>query len=479
MDLQDYLRVIRKRWPTILLTLLAVAALAGAYVWTAPRTYQATSQVFVSTTNSDTSADLASGTTFMTKQIKTYADVVTSPTVLDPVRAKLGVDGDLAESITATVPPDTVLIDIAVTDRDKARTVTVADAVAQQLTKTVATLQAGNAAKSPVKVTVVRPAATPTAPISPRPVRTMALAVVLGSLLGLGLALLREMLDTSVKGEDDVKALTDTTIIGGIQYDSSASSSPLVVQGDPHSPRAEAFRSLRTNLQFVDAASRPRVVVVTSSLPGEGKTTTAANLALTMGASGASVCMVEGDLRRPRLLEYMGLEGGVGLTSVLIGEAALDDVLQPYGDNVVALGAGPIPPNPSELLGSPAMASLLDELRARFDHVIIDAPPLLPVTDAAVVSRISDGAIVVVGRGVVKREHVARALENLDAVDARVLGIVMNRMPTRGVDGYSYYGSRYAYTSEPTRRETRRARRAREKRADAAPAATARDRVDA
>lgn len=127
---------------------------------------------------------------------------------------------------------------------------------------------------------------------------------------------------------------------------------------------------------------------------------------------------IEGDLRRPKLLDYMGMEGSVGLTNVLIGEADVEDVLQPFGDSLMVLGCGPIPPNPSELLGSEAMTHLLHRLEQRFDYVVIDAPPLLPVTDAAVLSKVADGTIVVVGAKIVKREHLSRALTTLENVDA-------------------------------------------------------------
>lgn len=453
MDLQDYLRVVRKRWRIIVgVTCLAVLAAAALTILT-PRTYQSTAQLFISTAGSDTTAELAQGSTFTQKQMKTYADVITSPKVLDPVHDALGIDRatPLARSVTATTPPDTVLLNVSVIDRDKAKAARVANAIAEEFTSTVQELQSVKAGQeSPVKATIVRPATEGSTPVAPRPARNLAMGLLLGLLLGLGLALLRDLLDTSIKGERDVKEVTDETIIGGIHFDPDAKTHPLIVQGDPQSTRAEAFRTLRTNLQFVDAANHPKVMVFTSSLPGEGKSTTTANLALTLGASGANVCVIEGDLRRPRLLQYMGLEGGVGLTTVLIGDAELDDVLQPFGHNVQVLGAGPIPPNPSELLGSDPMRAVLDELRQRFDYVIIDAPPVLPVTDAAVVSRLADGAVMVVGAGVIKKEDLHRALESLETVGARVLGLVMNRVPTKGADGYSYYGERYAYrSSEP------------------------------
>ncbi|WP_420174354.1 polysaccharide biosynthesis tyrosine autokinase [Luteococcus sp. OSA5] len=448
MDLQDYLRIARKRWRSIVaMTCLLVMAAAALTILT-PKTYQSTAQLFVSTGGGDSTADLAQGSTFTQKQMKTYAQVITSPKVLDPVRKELGVEkgAPLATSLTATTPPDTVLIDVNVTDRDAERAAKVANAVAEEFTSTVQELQSVKEGQdSPVKATIVEPAEVASGASSPQPVRNIALGLIAGLLLGLALALLRDRLDTSVNGEREVKELTDATIIGAIPFDADAPKQPLIVQSDPMSSRSEAFRTLRTNLQFVDIANHPKIMVLTSSLPGEGKSTTAANLALTIGAGGHSVCVVEGDLRRPQLLNYMGLEGGVGLTSVLIGDAELDDVLQPFAENVVVLGAGPIPPNPSELLGSEAMRALLNQLSERFDYVLVDAPPLLPVTDAAVVSRLTDGAIVVVGAGVINKEDVSRALQNLETVDARVLGVVMNRVPTNRSGGYYYYGERYGY----------------------------------
>ena len=444
MELKDYIRIIRKRWRIIIAAMLVV--LAGAALATAlsPKVYEANTQLFVSTSGGNDTSALLQGSSFTQARVKSYADVIATPKVLDPVIEGLKLDTSaekLATHITATVPLDTVLIEVAVTDPSPRQAADIANAVGIQFTNTVADLEnVGNGKTSPVKVTIVTTATVPTAPVSPKPTRNLALGVVLGLLLGLGLALLRDLLDTTIKGEKDCAEVTDATVIGSIAFDPDAPKRPLIVQADPHSPRAEAFRTLRTNLQFVDAANHPRSIVFSSSLPSEGKTTTAANLAITMAASGVRVCVVEGDLRRPRLLEYMGLDGSVGLTNVLIGQADLSDALQQFSDGgLYVLGAGPVPPNPSELLGSAAMEKTLRDLESRFDIVIIDAPPLLPVTDAAVLSTIAGGIVVVVGVGLIDRDHLSRSLQTLEAVNARVLGLVVNRVPTKGADAYYYY----------------------------------------
>jgi len=226
-------------------------------------------------------------------------------------------------------------------------------------------------------------------------------------LLGVGLAMLRETLDTTVKTADDLQRQAQAPVLGVIEFDPEAKTHPLVVQVDPHSSRAEAFRQLRTNLQFVDVDRRPTSIVVTSSLPEEGKTTTTVNLAITLAQAGVSVALVEGDLRRPRLADYLGIEGSVGLTTVLVGQAALPDAVQEWGGaGLLVLPSGQTPPNPSELLGARGMTDIVRELERRVDLVLIDAPPLLPVTDAAVLSVICSGTLLIVQHGHTKREQV-------------------------------------------------------------------------
>lgn len=453
MDLRSYLRILRKRWKAVVVTTLVVMLLAQAYSMLAPKQYSSSLQFFVSTSDSSDASQLAQGSTFSQARVTSYTQLVNAPVVLNPVMKKLHISGtasDLAGSVAATVPPNTVLIDVTVTDKSAHRSQQIAAAIGDQFPKTAQGLERVSTNKpSPVKVTVTKNAVIDRSPVSPKPTRNLALGLILGLLLGFGLAVLRHTLDSKVRTKEDVEELSDDlTIIGAIPFDGDASKHPLLVQTDPHSSRAEAFRTLRTNLRFVDAANHPRTIVMTSSLAGEGKTTTTANLALVIADTGASVCLVEGDLRRPRLLEYLGMEGGVGLTDVLIDQVDLGDVLQPFGKRKIAvLGAGAVPPNPSELLQSAAMSTTLEKLKDRFDYVLIDAPPLLPVTDAAVLSTVADGALLVVGSGIVTRDQVSTALTTLGAVGSRLLGVTLNRLPrsNRVAGYYDYsYGDRTA-----------------------------------
>jgi len=463
VELQDYLRVLRKRWQIIALVTLLVVGASALFTALSPRTYSARTQFFVSTSGADNNGSLLQGNTFTQQRVKSYAQLLETPKVLDPVidKLKLSTTADkLAARVSTTVPLDTVLIEVTVTDSTPEQAARIADTLGEQFPATIEQLEqvaAGHA--SPVKVTLVRNAQLDPAPISPKPSRNIALGLVLGLLLGFGLALLRDMLDTTIKGEHDVEEVTDTTVIGGISYDADAPQHPLIAHADPRSHRAEAFRSLRTNLKFIDAANHPRSIVFTSSVPGEGKTTTTANLALTIASAGQRVCVIEGDLRRPRLLDYMGLEGSVGLTDILIGRTEMTDVLQQFGETSMwVLGAGAIPPNPSELLGSAVMVNTIRKLEARFDYVLIDAPPLLPVTDAAILSTVAGGAVVVVGSGVVHKEHLRRALDALQSVNGNTLGLVLNRIPKGDGRGYGDY--RYEYAAESEREKAKDRQRA-------------------
>ncbi len=459
--LGDYTRILRQRWRAIV-TMLVLGTLA-AVAWTALSTpvHQARAQLYVSTVSSRTVTELAQGSSFTQRQVSTYADVVRSPFVLEPVIAELGLaqtPQELAGSVVATVRPDTVLIDISVTDPDPERALALAGAVSDQAVVAISELDGvEDGGPSPVRATVISEAVLRPEPISPQPVRNLALGLLGGLLAGLAVALLRDLTDLRVRGEADVRALTPAPVLGAVPLDGRAAGSPTLVVDEPYHGLSEALRTVRTNLTFVNAGQQPRSLVVTSPVPGEGKTTLSAHLALTLAANGMRVCLVEADLRRPQLAGHLGLDGDAGLTTVLIGRAGLDEVLQPFGTTgVTLLGSGQLPPNPAELLGSPRMRELLEELHGRFDVTVLDAPPLLPVTDAAVVSGLTDGALVVVGARVVRRAELGAALKRLELAQVPLLGLVLNRTAAWTGEGYGDGGYGSASLPHPSRRSRRR-----------------------
>jgi len=419
-------------------------------------TYTATAQVFVSVRGTDTVNELVQGTTFTTRAVRTYTQLVGSPRVLDPVINELGMTTDsveLARRVRATSPLDTVLINVSADDASPVWAAAIADSTARSLANVVTELETpAGGGESPVQISTVREALVPTSPSSPNIPLNAALGLLVGLALGVGWAILREVLNTKVRGVPDVEALTDAPIIGAIAYEPEAVGRPIIIHESPHSPRSEAYRRLRTNVQFlnVDSGDGPaNAILITSSLAGEGKTSTTINLAITMAAAGQKVVVVDADLRRPSVAKYLGIEGSVGLTTVLIGRASVEDVLQTWGNgNLSVIAAGQVPPNPSELLGSARMSELITHLSETFDVVLIDCAPLLPVTDAAILARLVGGAVLVVGANTINRHEVEGSLESLEAVGTKAHGIVVNRAPqiSSGYHGgYSYY----EYSSTP------------------------------
>ncbi|WP_062292778.1 polysaccharide biosynthesis tyrosine autokinase [Demequina phytophila] len=451
MELQDYLRILRKNWILILLLTVLGAGAGLAYSMVATPTYAASSKVFVSTSGGSTVSDLATGNTFAQQRVKTYADLINTAAVLQPTIDALSIDMSVAQlrgKISATSPLNTSVIDISVSDSDPVFAASLATEAANQLISVVEDIETTDSADgSPVSLTVVQEAEVPQAPISPKKALNVALGLLLGLAIGVGIALLRTTLDTRIRGERDLERITDAPVLGGIVFDPKAKQRPLLVHEDARSPRAESFRTLRTNLQFLDTERSTRSFVITSSIPSEGKSTTAANLAITLADAGARVLLVGADLRRPKMAQYMGIEAGVGLTDVLIGRLDVEHAVQRWGrSELYLLPAGSIPPNPSELLGSSRMDELIKQLDERFDVVLYDAPPLLPVTDAAVLAKLVGGAVVIVAAGKTHAPQLDSALQSLETVGAHVSGLVLSMLPARGPDAYGY--GRYGYTYE-------------------------------
>ncbi|WP_423917967.1 polysaccharide biosynthesis tyrosine autokinase [Frigoribacterium sp. 2-23] len=452
MELRDYITVLRKGWVFIVAMVLVGVGAAAAYSLVKTPDYSASAQVFVSTQTSGSVSDLAQGNTFTQQRVKTYASLVTTPIVLLPVITSLGLETtaeQLAKSLTASAPLDTTLIQIDAVSEDPVMAANIANATSQSLTNVVQQIEStSDTGGSQVKLTRVQEAQVPVSPVSPNIPLNLALGLLVGLAIGVGIAVLRHTLDNRVRNEGDVEKISTAPVVGGIAFDPKASSRPLIVQADPRSPRAESFRTLRTNLQFLDLGGRARTFVMTSSVQSEGKSTTVANLAIALDNAGNRVIVIDADLRRPKLGDYMGIESSVGLTDLLIGRADLADVAQPWGRGQLhVLPAGQIPPNPSELLGSRAMQELIALLEQQFDYVLFDAPPLLPVTDAAILSKSASGAIVVVASGKTHKSQLAGAVSALEGVGAPVAGFVMTMMPTKGPDAYGYgrYGGAYGY----------------------------------
>jgi capsular exopolysaccharide synthesis family protein len=447
MDLRDYLRAIRKRWWMVAGALGVSIGVAVTVTVLTPPQYTASVTFFVSARSSGIT-DAFQGGTFVQQRVKSYVDVLTSNRLAQGIVAKQpdGLSADAVQAgITAEVVPDTVLVRATVTDGDRARALRLAQALAIEFPELVKILETPpKGTNATVGVQIIAEPRLADAPVSPLPFRNIGLAAVLGLIVGAGAAALRESIDTSVRSADMLARATGAPVLSAISFDPKADKSPLIIEGSAQSTRAEAMRQLRTNLQFVNVDQPLKTLVVTSAVPGEGKSSTSINLGIAFAEAGKRVILIDADLRRPKVAEYLGLEGAVGLTNLLAGQVAIGDALQPWGGSGMwVLPSGSVPPNPSELLASRNMADLLAALGSGFDMVIIDTPPLLPVTDAAVMSTIADGCLLVTRHGKTTNAQASAAAAALTAVGGKLYGCVLNRAPKKSGGDYAYY----SYTS--------------------------------
>ncbi|RDV09368.1 lipopolysaccharide biosynthesis protein [Arthrobacter sp. RT-1] len=476
MELLDYVRVLRVYWRAIVASTLLTTLAAVGWTVLQPKIYSSDSSGIVVTPGSDNVSLSLAGDSLAKAKVKNYESVGKSRLVADRVIAALNLNTTadaLLGSISVKVPLDTAEIRVTAESTDPSTAQRVADAWVNGLAAQVEAIEAAPAAEAggtgasvsaadaaapaaatatAVRVLPLGKAVLPTSPTSPNQKLNLALGALIGLALGVAYAVIRRYLDRRISKAAEIEQLFGVPVIGTLPVDHRLDKKSTVLDSgtaaqlqDAGGAMAEALRELRTNLSFLDVDQPPRIIVVTSSVQSEGKSTVTANLAVTMAAAGENVVVVDGDLRRPTLVDVFNLVPGAGVTDVLTGAAELVDVLQPWGalPNLAVLGSGRIPPNPSELLGSRVMKNMLEAL-AEDAIVLIDAPPLLPVTDAAVLSRVADGAIVVVRAGRTTQDQLVQSLGNLEKVRGRIMGAVLNYVPTRGSAPYSYYGT---YTS--------------------------------
>lgn len=443
MTLQDFVKTLRSRWMTVCATAIIIVVAAGSYTLTQTPMYQSATRLFVSTTSASSTSDLYNANLLSQERVLSYAQLIMGETLAQRTVDRLALDISAAElkaRVTAKTRPDTVLIDVFVRDPSPVRARDIANALSDEFVVMVRELETPSQGERPeARVVVEQRASVPSEPISPKKFRNIALGILLGVLLGIGLAVVRDLLDNTIKKRETLEEVAGAGVVGLIPFDRELQERPAIAFDSDNSGTAEAFRKIRTNLQFLSVDKPPRVIVVTSTSPSEGKTTSAMNIALALSEAGHSVVVVDGDLRRPRLAKYLDVVASVGLSSALSGAASIGDVLQETKyPQLSVLAAGPIPPNPSELLGSQSARNLLHELSTKFDYVIIDSAPLLAVTDSAILAAEADGALLAVRWGKTRREQLTHAVGALRDVGAPLLGTMLTMMPRASASTYSY-----------------------------------------
>lgn len=451
MDPSKVLASLRSGWWVLALGALITGCVAGGVSLLIAPTYTAHTQLFVSTTDSTSTSAVFQGSQFSQQRVASYASLLAGEELAGRVIDRLSLDmtaGQLQDGITAAVVPDTVLLNVSVADTSPRRAQQVADALGSEFTRLVVELETpSSGTASPVNVTVVDHPELPRVQSEPQPLRNAALGGVAGLLLAVLGVLARLRMDRSVKEPADAEEFGAAAVIGTVIRDDALGARHVMDRSSP-TRATEDYRQLRTNLQFLNVDDPPKVIMVSSAMPSEGKTTAAINLALALAEAGRKVTLVDADLRRSRVTNYLGLVGGVGLTNVLAGSADVTEVEQEYGDTgLTVIGAGPTPPNPSELLASQHMLTLVDELRGKNDFVLIDAPPLLPVADATGLAVVADGVLLSVRYGMSRKDQLRQSAATLERVGARTLGLILNIVPAKA-SITATYGYGYSYKDE-------------------------------
>jgi capsular exopolysaccharide synthesis family protein len=507
-SLRNYFHVITHRFVWLLAVVVLIVAIAVAFVAVQKKEYSATAQLLVQPASGSVPI---SGTqqTVTSTDVLTELQLITSGPVKGQVIAKLGFTPKISAAqvgqtneinLTATARSPVLAAKVAnnyaqifvayqrtsalnaiiaaeqqlqlqITALDaqlkplesgaspSAGTTATISALAGQeavLKEQLAQLQVA-AAETPGGVEVVSPASPPTSPSSPKPVRDVGIALVIGLLIGLGAEFAVEYFDDKVYTKDEAERLSGgvqvLAIVPRVKSWTRPKRPMLITEIEPFSPVTEAYRSLRTALEFAGHDTPLKTILITSASGAEGKTSTVANLGVVLANAGERVVIVSCDLRRPRMGAFLGLSETRGFTSVLLGHEELKDVLQPVVNTpgLSLLGTGPIPPRPTEMLGSDKAADIFKRLATDFETVLIDSPPLLPVADPLVLSSYADAVLMVVMVGLTTRAEVDRASELLEQADAHPTGIVLNRATRRSANTSQYgYGYKYRYSPQTT-----------------------------
>lgn len=459
MNARDYLALLRERLLLIGACVVAGLVLAAAVTAVMPKAYASSVTFYIvadSSPGQSQASDNFQGAQLSAERVKSYAELLTGSRIATDAAAQLGggtTPDDVMDAVTASSVADTVILTMTATAPSPQRATAIAGAVSSSFIRLVRQLETsgsnpqeipavpvtgtdGQAVTPPaVSAQVLQAPTVPDSPVRPSLPLNLAIGLILGLLVGFGAAVLRHALDVSVRTAQDLQDSTGAPVLGAVPEDRTVTAHPVALtagsSGDDRSrERAEAYRRIRTAVEAANADGDRRVLVVTSPLTGEGRTAVACNLAASLAAVGARVVLVDGDLRTPRVSGLLGLDEAPGLTNVLTGRTGIGDALQlwvPEGVNVVT--SGPATSRPNELLASRRTADVVAELRARFDYVVIDAPPVQGLADAANLAAHADGVVMVCRWGRSTRPEIESAVSFLRSVSVPVVGAVLSRVP--------------------------------------------------
>ncbi|WP_394280179.1 polysaccharide biosynthesis tyrosine autokinase [Microbacterium sp.] len=453
MSLNDYFLALRKQWLVIIALALIGAAIGYGYAQTQPNVYRSQAAVVVLPARGDSTAELVQGSNYVQSLVRTYTLIATSPVVLEPVIDRLELTitpRALAGQVVVETPLDSTVLNIAVTGRSPAGTTAIANEIATELAEAVKDLSPQTTGSGPaVRIETISPAAEPRVPIAPNTRLFIVVGALAGLAIGMVYAWLRRLLATRLQSREDVAGVTETPVLGEVTSVAHGSTLPDAVRRAETGLAAESIRGVAAGLRFANVDGDTSVILITSATSNEGKSSVALSTALILAEQGQRVLLIDADLRRGSIAEMTGLEGGVGVTTILVGDIEFADAIQHWGtSNLSVLPSGAIPPNPGQLLTSDHLRQLVADARERFDVVVIDSTPVLAVSDPLWLAPVVDGILVVARYRFTKRHSLRRTLDELESTRVRILGIVLNAV--KRVDSSPYYDNVHP-TSQPWR----------------------------
>jgi len=435
LELAEYGRAIARGWWILLVCLLAGLGAAALVTARSEPVYQSTVKFFAATPSAAGQSTLQAQE-LSRNRVTSYANLVKSEGFLGRLvrDSGTGISGkDLADSIGASADRDTLTLSVVVSQPEQAEAFAIARAIASNLGPAAADLESGAAVTN---LTVVAGPTNDPGPVSPRVPLNLAVGALLGLALGIAIPVARRLSDKSLRTAQEVEEATGLPVLARIPLSGVARPPARILDQSRGTLLDEAGRRLRTNIDHYPALGTAGVVAVTSAGSGEGRTTVALMLARAWAEAGEPVLLVEAGLRSPRLASELGLGTATGLSDVLAGRLPLEQAIQHTAvEGLHALGAGTVPPNPTELLGGRALTAVLDELRGSYARVVLDAPAMEPFSDAAVIAAAADCTVLVVRHRNVTREVLRAALRNLELVNGTVAGAVLNALPGRLAEG--------------------------------------------
>lgn len=450
LDLRHILRIARQYWWLVLLLTLVAGGTAYLRSSQQPDRYSTSSRVMLLGEDSET---INSYTAQMASQnlLITYSQLIESDEILQNVVAELNLPVDyvaLDKQVTPRVIEDTIIIEIVVTDTDPARAAAIADATAQQFVSYIENNQS-TTLSSPVEVSAT--ARVPDAPFEPNPTTAALLGAFVGLLLGIALVAVLEFLDNTVKPGQDLQNITSSPLLATIPQLAGVKPGghQVFTVAQPRSSAAEAMRMLRTNLDFAAASSDVSRLVVSSSNPGEGKSTIAANMGVIVAQGGKKVVVIDADLRRPTQHRIFGVPGDEGLTTLLTNpDQHWSSVARKVAvGNLSLIASGPIPPNPFDLVSSQRFIKLLETIGKEVDLIIVDSPPILAASDALAIAAHTDGMVMVCFSNKTRLDSLHHSTQAIKQGGIRLIGVVLNR--TKKQKGATYYGDYYYSAAAP------------------------------